>query len=414
MEMITNISRDATGCEAKDPEDEPDREDCSLKFDGEHVLQDMMDVVCEHLKVYDLCQVAQVCRSWNKEARREISKRVELKYGVLPHLFSYEMLSASFHISKTLDIMPYLTLLFPGTNHLISDVRDEDDVHLEQKTFEVYGKQLPHSLLVVGVSEAVLNRDLIHSCPTCSRSNAVSREYQPSGTLSLFLPLSERLKFKMSCMFESEFYEDNSLSHLSNMMNTLLPNCLSTKSALLIFVYSRTDCIGTSDMIAIQDSIKSRFRTDLSSLWGLTTQYKIFARQNGDEVQEDISRKIAKIVGISLTGLNFESWSAVINITESYKIELERKLKNLRNQITLRKYTVGLITAPVCTQDEYGSSDFDNQDLIYEVKELLPDIDFIGTYGDENNIYFGVHRLDNGSIGFMNKKIISIMILTHD
>lgn len=59
------------------------------------------------------------------EVKRELDKRHNHHFMVLPYLHSKEINDPSFHVSKILNNEPKVTLLFPGTSQLMDDIRDE-------------------------------------------------------------------------------------------------------------------------------------------------------------------------------------------------------------------------------------------------------------------------------------------------
>ncbi|OXU25680.1 hypothetical protein TSAR_004881 [Trichomalopsis sarcophagae] len=376
------------------------------ELNGEYVLQDLMNNVCQYLNMYDLCHVAQVCKSWNIEVDRELERRLHHHFMVLPYLHSKELSDPSFHVSKILNNKPKVTILFPGTNH------DVDDIQLEYDTYQTYRKQFPNNLIVVGAFEATMNTDVIHSCPLLIGSKIMDG-YSPAGTLSLSLPMHEELSIKQSCIFESAYLLKGK-DIINDMILELQPTNSNTKSTLIILAANHDESLDENEMTTLEKLIKSSFRPNSYTLWGFATSDRLFASSPHEKRNKNVTENETRMVGLNLSGPNFKSWSTVIS-THSTKNEFIERLTNFKYRIQLKKNSIGLVTAPVIDHDDDDNDDDNNGGFMEDIKKIFPEIPFLGAFGKEDDYYFGIDPMSNNeSKDIIGIDIISILICTYE
>lgn len=69
-----------------------------------------------------------------------------------------------------------------------------------------YHKQIPNKLIVVGVFESTLDKNLVHSMPIEYKSVKPLERCTSAGILGLFLPWNKKLTVYTSYVLENEFF----------------------------------------------------------------------------------------------------------------------------------------------------------------------------------------------------------------
>lgn len=155
--------------------------------------------------------------------------------------------------------------------------------------------------------------------------------------------------------------------------------------------FSLQDCL----LIYFRSTI--RFPQKTYTLWGLATSYKIFANGNDNKSSSSIGEE-ARFVGLNLTGPSLESWSTVISV-DITKRQLEEKLRDFRAGMHLKRCSTGLITAPVIINEPGARLCYsDNHELVNTVKKIFPEVPFVGTFCEDEDVYFGVESMSDGKI----------------
>lgn len=110
-----------------------------------------------------------------------------------------------------------------------------------------------------------------------------------------------------------------------------------------------------------------------------------------------------------------ESWSTVINVKIT-KSQMVQQLRDFKSKINFKKCNIGLISAPIIINDEFDENLCyeDNHELILEVKNIFPEITFLGAFCEDEDFYFGINSC-NGNIYFQEIFTIALFkLIAHD
>lgn len=127
---------------------------------------------------------------------------------------------------------------------------------------------------------------------------------------------------------------------------------------------------------------------------------------------DNIDDQKTAIFALSITGSNLESWSVVIDCRLK-KREVNEKLLNLRDNLRLRRRTMGLACGPRYVEDLSKNSHenmyLNSHELMNVVKKIFPKIPFIGIFNYGYHSHFGVDSNSDGKLFSGIKLFIEIV-----
>ncbi|XP_023315969.1 uncharacterized protein LOC106649765 isoform X3 [Trichogramma pretiosum] len=323
-----------------------------------YALGDAIDNICQYLKIRDLMRVSSVCKLWNESVTRELSKR-----GPQMALLPDESHSCE-QIWDILRIKPYIGLLFIGPS-----LRERNTKNLEFQVLSMYKKYFPQYLVAIGVDESIMNEQVIVSCPGTDAVEKITSEITP---------------------------DDKKI-----------------KSTIIMFCNSHQ---GYSIALQVWKLIRKRFKQKNYTLWGGVFDDDLKAI-NCSTVEHVDSKKTA-VFAMSITGSCLESWSMVVDCTNT-KSDINKKLLHLKNKLNLKRHTIGLVCGPRYVED-LSKSSYENMyrnshELMAELKRIFSNIPFIGVFNYGYNCHFGVDSSsDDNRQDLALKMAMSIMIISYD
>ncbi|XP_031787679.1 uncharacterized protein LOC100119111 [Nasonia vitripennis] len=367
------------------------------EISAEFALSDALDNICQYFKIRDLINVSLVCKSWQETAKREIAKRGPERV-LIPHIYCSDIRNgnSSFHVYDFLSAEPYVAILFVGPS-----LRERNNERiLEFKILRAYKKYFPHHLIAVGVDESMMDEEIINSCPGMLGA--------PNGILGLFLPKHRDLTIKVaSCIY------NRSASYAEKIIEDISPDDKQLKSTLIIFCNSYQ---GYSLATQVLKHIKKRFVQKMYTLWGGVFDDDLKAIDC--PTVDSIDNPKTAIFALSITGSNLESWSVVIDCRIK-KQEVNEKLFYLRDNLRLRRRTIGLACGPRYVEDLSKNSHenmyLNSHELMHVIKKIFSRIPFISIFNYGYHSHFGVDSIsDDGKQELAHQMAISLMILTYD
>ncbi|XP_014222850.1 uncharacterized protein LOC106649765 isoform X1 [Trichogramma pretiosum] len=354
-----------------------------------YALGDAIDNICQYLKIRDLMRVSSVCKLWNESVTRELSKR-----GPQMALLPDESHSCE-QIWDILRIKPYIGLLFIGPS-----LRERNTKNLEFQVLSMYKKYFPQYLVAIGVDESIMNEQVIVSCPGLLGN--------PNGILGLFIPEYQDLKIKISFCTNGA-----GTDAVEKITSEITPDDKKIKSTIIMFCNSHQ---GYSIALQVWKLIRKRFKQKNYTLWGGVFDDDLKAI-NCSTVEHVDSKKTA-VFAMSITGSCLESWSMVVDCTNT-KSDINKKLLHLKNKLNLKRHTIGLVCGPRYVED-LSKSSYENMyrnshELMAELKRIFSNIPFIGVFNYGYNCHFGVDSSsDDNRQDLALKMAMSIMIISYD
>lgn len=362
---------------------------------AENALNPVVHRICKFVKIRELHSISLVCKFWHDEARREIRKRGPERL-LIPDIYNDQITkrNSNFHVDQLLNAKPYVALLFVGPS-----TRERNNRNLETDIINTYKTHFARHLVAIGVDESLMDEEVIKSCPGLLGS--------PNGILGLFLPLYRDTKIKI---VSSKYSHSQSADEL---IAKLIPEDTESKSTILMFGNSYM-CGFNADEIL--NSIKTRFAQKMYTLWGGIFDDKLMAIDC--KTTHNVQNQQTAICAICISGPNIKSWSIVIDCYIK-KQEVDEKLQFFRDNLQLKRNSIGLACGPRYVEDRNNPSlknvYCNSHELMNAVKKIFPNMPFIGIFNFGYHPHFGVNSLiDDCKQKLSHKMALSLMVLTYD
>lgn len=143
----------------------------------------------------------------------------------------------------------------------------------------------------------------------------------------------------------------------------------------------------------------------IASLWGGVVRNVYTQRvHNNDEYKtaKKFSVYSSYCVAVLITG-PIQSWSIVVDQKCNTKVLVEEKLKLFKDQIKLRKYSVGFMFS--CIGRNVENAETNTESIIF--KTVFPNVPLVGCFGDgefgKNTISDKIKETSNFPISFSTK-----------
>ncbi|XP_051156081.1 F-box only protein 22-like isoform X2 [Leptopilina boulardi] len=304
---------------------------------------DVLRIIFNFLNGKDLSAAAMVCRCWRDAAISEFKTRgpeylcKSLEKNNAP---CDNYLDKS--IAKNLRIKPMLGLIFTGDveNRLFDSMKD------------CYCSQLPTSCETV----------MLRTCDTISSDLVLSK----NDAVCVFFPTISKVKVNTFSLDDLNKLEKDKVLDWIHSCSDFGSN----EKSKCIMVFS--DCDGYKHAIKMLRTIKCKYPKQKLSLIGGIVKDIVYCKRTTDM---EFCKKSSTVTVVTLSGPGIHTWSVIMPKKCYDEMEIEEKLKVLRENIQLKKFTMGFIFSCVAR--------LENKKMETRVfKKIFPEIPLAGGFGD--------------------------------
>ncbi|XP_043482706.1 F-box only protein 22-like isoform X1 [Leptopilina heterotoma] len=309
---------------------------------------DVLRIIFKFLNGKDLSAAAMVCRCWRDAAISELKTR-----GSEYLCKSLEKNNDSCdnyldnRVVRNLRIKPMLGLIFTGDveNRIFDSVK-------EGSATDCYCSQLPTSCETV----------MLRTCETISSDLVLGK----NDAVCVFFPTIPKVKVNTFSLDDSSNLEKEKVLDWIHSCSEFGSN----EKSKCIMVFS--DCDGYKHAIKMLRTIKCKYPKQKLSLIGGIVKDIIYCKRTSEE---KFCKKSSTVTVVTLSGPGIHTWSAIIPKKCYGEEEIEEKLKILRENVQLKKFTMGFIFSCVAR--------LENKKMEMRVfKKIFPEIPIAGGFGD--------------------------------
>lgn len=352
--------------------DDTVQQNCENSVDSNiYLTYDILRIIFGYLNGRDLTNAAMVCRLWLEAANNEKSIRRSphcfKEYFIVKSLENYKRSTDDFNLKhlKNSRIKPFLGFFFISvTSTTISHLITEYILNLLPKNCET----------TILCTRSIVNEEQDYtSFPSniiCALLPQISNVKVNMFTICMPYiqkSISQKVAKQQSETFE---YEKNKLFNMID--ETSMPN---NKSCLMLFCNYSGHATAEHMISAVQNSKGDK----IASLWGGVVRNVYTQRIHNNEKFKKATKFCvysSYCVAVLITG-PIQSWSIVVDQKCDTKALVEKKLRLFKDQVKLRKHSVGFMFACIGRTID---AEKDIESIIF--KTLFPNVPLVGCFGD--------------------------------